>query len=262
MSKGERSLPPATQGGRPWAEAVFHVLAHVPTRVAASLWDQEYVRRCAETLGSAAHRPLGEDARVLARLLDDHEVLARVQLLAWLFVEVGRARSVALVDLAALSPDAVDAPELLPALRRAGDAVEILRCAVELEAPLLARLPRVKVDVEPVEVELRRVRRAAPALARFTIRLLAPLRRRGRVRGDEIWVGVPGSGLTIEHVAWQAAHEATVAELSALGDRSEREVEHAALDTLRDRARAVGLEAEHAVWFSHLDHAGGRRSGT
>ena len=42
-----------------------------------------------------------------------------------------------------------------------------LRCAVELEAPLLARLPRVKVDVEPVEVELRRVRRAAPVAFRL-----------------------------------------------------------------------------------------------
>jgi hypothetical protein len=63
------SLLTVSEGSR-WADLVFHVLAHVEATqaLAASLWDRTYVAFVERHLGPAAHRALGEDARVLGSL--------------------------------------------------------------------------------------------------------------------------------------------------------------------------------------------------
>ena len=83
------------------------------------------------------------------------------------------------------------------------------------------------------------------------------LGRRGRLRGREIWIGAPfpGGGPDLDHLAFQAAHEATVGELIALegapaGD--DRPLEAAALVLLKRRAERVGLGEAHARWLAHF----------
>src|SRR5581483_7174316 len=140
-----------------------------------------------------------------------------------------------------------DAPELLPAL--AGDpAVEVLRAAAELELPLLARLPPIAADLAALGRALDEVAAAAPLLPRCRVGVARALGRRGRVMGREIWVGAA----PIEHAAWQAAHEATVAEVAAHAAQDHDAVELAALALLAHRARASGLEAAHRAWLAHF----------
>jgi len=75
---------------------------------------------------------LAEDVAVLARALATHEQLACAQLLAWLFDGPAQALACATRDLGDLKPEEVVAAELLAPLSRAGPAVEVLRCAIEL----------------------------------------------------------------------------------------------------------------------------------
>ena len=93
--------------------------------------------------------------------------------------------------------------------------------------------------------------------------------RGGPTRGV-IWVGAPDGdvGPSAEHAAWQAAHEATVAEVGDhdardrdARDRDARErearlgfddLEHAAVALLAARADEVGLAASHARWLAAL----------
>jgi hypothetical protein len=235
-----------------WPELVFHVLAHVEgsAHLAASVFDSRYVAFCREHLGNPEDRTLAEDARALALVAADHGELARLQLVAWLFTSAERGQAAAPTELDALREEEVDRPALLPVLRQRREAVEILRCAVELERPFHARLPLVSAT----EVSLERVSRAAPTLAEHEIRLVRSLRLRGRVYENEIWVGVPDPvlGPSEEHVSWQAAHEATVAEVSRACGLGEREVEHAAVVLLAERARREALAGEHGVWLSHF----------
>lgn len=239
-----------------WAEAVFHVLAHAraTAQLAASAYDPDYIALIAGHLGPAEDRPLAEDAAVLGRMLASHEALVAAQRLAWLFRAPERAAAVAGRDLVALGPEDVDAPALLRSVQQAGDAAEILRAAAELEAPLLARLPPPGIDLGDLAAALAEVAPAAPRLAISAVGALRPLGRRGRVLDREIWVGVA----PIEHLAWQAAHEATVAEVAeALRARGEApahaRAEGEALALLEGRARAAGLTAAHRAWRAHLD---------
>ncbi|MCA9619080.1 MAG: hypothetical protein KC731_08660 [Myxococcales bacterium] len=239
---------------RPHAELVFHVLAHVAATAAlpASVYDPRYVAFVAEALGPAEDRWLGEDARALGVMLRDHDALARVQLLAWLHDEVPVA-TIAAAPLTSLAEGEVARPELLAPLIAEGPAVELLRCSVALEAEAQARLPvPVMDDLGPA---LERVEAAAPSLARLTLVPLRALRLRGRVLGRSVLVGWPCAALdlSVEHVAWQAAHEATVREVasSAVGI-VERGVERVALALLATRAAEVGLADEHRRWLAHL----------
>lgn len=245
---------------RPWAEAVFHVLAHVraSARLPASLWEPAWVDFVERVAGPASERLLAEDAAVLGELLSSHEALSRAQLLAWAFRDLARARAGAAVELSQLQPDALDAPELLPTLREQGAPIEILRCAALLELPVLAALPVRESDPADVQRALGQVAPAAPGLFSRRVLLLRPLGLRGRVRGGEIWVGAPTArGPTAEHVAWQAAHEATVAEAHDVARAlatplGERALEHAALVTLAERALEHGLGERHATWVAHF----------
>lgn len=237
-----------------WAEAVFHVLAHVSAtaHLAPSLHDPAYVEAARRALGPAEARALGEDARLLGGLLPTFASLAGAQELAWLFRSAERAGACAGRDLDDLGADDVDAPDLLP--RLAGDpAVEILRAAAELELPLLSRLPPIPVDLAALSRALAEIAPAAPLLARCRVGVVRALGLRGRVRDREIWVGAA----TVAHAAWQAAHEATVAEIAerlrAAGEPFDHDrVEEAAIALLTERAYAAGLSAAHATWLAHF----------
>lgn len=230
-----------------WAGAVFHVLAHVRATAAlpASLYDAPHVAAAAAILGPASARSLGEDAELLGRLAPTHDALARVQLVAWLFRSPARARAAAAWDLADLPESAVDAPRLLPLV--AGDpAAEILRAAAELELPLLDALPPLAIDRGALAEAVAALVPVAPRLARSRVGVARALGRRGRVIDDEIWVG----DAPIAHAAWQAAHEATVAEVAAEGVRGHAAVEGEAVERLSRRAGEVGMTAARAGWWS------------
>jgi hypothetical protein len=81
------------------------------------------------------------------------------------------------------------------------------------------------------------------------------LYQRGRAWGDELWVGHPAAEVapSVEHAAWQAAHEATVVEVAReLEDLSERDVEGEAVVRLTRRAAEAGEGAGHAAWLEAL----------
>jgi hypothetical protein len=236
-----------------WAEAVFHVLAHAPGKSAASCWDRVYVAWIEERLGPASERSLGDDAATLATLLTDFEALARAQALAWVFPDPDAARAHAAEDLDAIA-GGVDERALATCLT-AGPAVEVLRAAAELELDGLAALGVPDFDREAFAMALDDVGRAAPLLARCRVEHVRSLPRRGRaLDGSSIFVGVPGiAGAEIDHVAWQAAHEATVLECVRAKESGFGELEKRAIDLLGLRARDVGLGARHARWLATLD---------
>ena len=244
-----------------WAEAVLHVLAHVDARgLAASCHDVRWVAWAEQHLGCAADRSLEQDARVLAGVLTTHEQLAAAHALAWAWNDEAQVRAAAGRDLSQLGEaDVADAAALATA-RDVGPGVEVLRAAAELELPLLAVTRASCIDVVALEAELTEVRAAAPELARARVALARPLARRGRAWRGSILVGAPGvAGAQVAHVAWQAAHEATVLEVArsaswlARQARGFEAVERTALGLLRSRARRVGLADEHGRWFATLD---------
>jgi hypothetical protein len=237
-----------------WAELVFHVLAHVRGGVAASAFDPTWIAFAERHLGAASARHLGEDAALLAGAATSHDALAELQLLAWLFEDSARAAACAERTLAELTPADVDDPAVLAHLAGNGLA-EVLRAAAELEAEAFAALP----EVARGRVDYATVLRAAPWLARFSIDHLRPLRIRGRVRGERVFVGVASEALAVtpEHVAWQAAHEATVAEVHRRARArglpvTHHPLEHTALVLLAEGARSIGESAAHATWIGHF----------
>lgn len=247
-----------------WAELVFHVLAQVPdaSRLPSSLYSRWYVDFAARHLGPMEARPLGEDVAGLGRALQRHEQLAEVQALAWLWRDVEQAQACLTLGLADLQASHVAEPGWLPVLQRAPWAAA-LRDAALLEAPLLGGLPNVSLDVAELEGELLRWQAWAPGLASLEIMPLRPLTVHGRLWDSRLWVGVPGCGAGLAQVACQAAHEATLAEVSqraaALG---EREREAAALVVLARRVAGTDREADHVAWCEahgveaqHLDAA-------
>lgn len=239
-----------------FAELAFHVLAHVrrSADLPSSLYDAEWVRFAERRLGSAAARTLAEDADALGRLVTEHEAFARLQLLCWLFRDLERACGAFGRELAELTPAEVDEPELLAPLAALGPGAELLFLAAALERPYFTELPAAQVDWAAAEAALASLLPLAPALGGCSVALLRPLRLRGRVRGSLIWVGAPDAalGLAVEHVAWQAAHEATVREVALAERASERRVEHMAVVLLAERAARQGRAAEHARWLGHF----------
>ncbi|MCL4748830.1 MAG: hypothetical protein KJ015_01655 [Myxococcales bacterium] len=252
----EPQVPMLLRGPPRFADLVFHVLAHVRRSAgeAASVYDPEWVRFAASHLGPAESRTLAEDADALGQLAPGHEALSRLQLVAWLFADVERARVVAARELADLGPDEVDAPELLATLRQLGPAPELLRVAAELERPFFERLPAPEHDWARSAASFEAMLGVAPELGQCTVELVRSLRLRGRVRGSRIWVGVPDPALgpTLEHVSWQAAHEATVREVGRHARAAERRVEQMAVVLLAARARRQGRDADHGRWLAHF----------
>ena len=242
--------------GNDWADLVFHVLAHVrpAASLPASVYDARYIADMAMQLDDAATRHLGEDAATLGRILSDHETLASVQLLAWLFHSGERAARCVDRELSELGTDDVDAPHLLLRVQELGAPIEVLRCACDLEREVHARRTRSASDLTALAAALEEVTRAAPWLSRCRVKVVPALRLRGRVLDDEIWIGEAPA----DHAAWQAAHEATVAEVAAgRGARGEAHdhyaVEQAAIALLLARADEQGLASAHRRWLDHLD---------
>lgn len=251
-----------------WADLVFHVLAHVraTAHLPSSNHDSAYVKYAQRYLGPAEKRVLGEDAVVLGRVAATHDSLSFLQLLAWLYVSIERAEACAVSTLEDSGSDDVDEPALLPVLQRAGPAVEILRCAALLELESWSSLPPVDIGKSELQSCLDRTCGAAPHLERCRVRVVRSLRLRGRVRRREIWVGAPSEPLALssEHAAWQAAHEATVSEvtevMAGMGCQATfRGVEHVAVVLLAERARLAGLEGGHGRWFAHLGNPPSRQ---
>jgi len=246
--------------GPEWADLAFHVLAHVigPTRFPSSLHDPRYVSFVERHLGPASARPLGEDADALGRILTSHELVARAEWVAFLFADANAARSAAKRDLTELAETEANR-DALRALSGIQPVAEALRAAAELEAPHHARLPSVELDTESLRASLLRVRSAAPRLATLRVACLRSLSRHGRVVPPWIYVGAPSDALavTAEGAAMQAGHEATVVEvgeaaLARTVPLGERDVEHAALVVLAERAARVALQDEHGRWWTAL----------
>lgn len=245
---------------RSWGDLVFHVLSHVrgTAHLAASTYDPAYVAFVREHLGPAENRTLGEDAVILAREAPDHRTLVRAQSLAWLFHDVARAEPLSDKALSAIGQGEVDNAAWLAAVQR-DRAAELLWCAALLELDAWRALPPCRPAMGPWMAELGRAAQVAPALAHCDVALVRSLRMRGRVIGREIWVGVPDDalGLCVSHIAWQAAHEATVLEAGEaaramsvpLGHDA---LEHASVVLLAIRAAHRHRFAEHEQWYRHL----------
>lgn len=248
-----------------WMDLVFHVLAHVEgtAGLAASNFDPVYVAFAEALLGPASDRTLGGDRSLLAAALPTHARLARAQLVAWLFADLDQAVACSSRDLRDLRPEDVARPWLLPALVAEEAGVELLRGAALLEAEMFARLPRVVGARSRLEPALVAVRPAAPALGVCSVRCVRSLRLRGRVLREDgratIWVGAPGEApaLAAGHAAWQAAHEATVDEVSQAA-QAERfalvheQLEHAAIVLLAGRAARASRSAGHEAWLGRF----------
>ena len=250
----EPSLGPA------WADLVFHVLAHVrPARAfPSSLFDETYIAFAARHAGPPSNRVLEADAATLARIATSHESLARLQWVARLFENPFSAGAVARRDLSELRDHDVADAAALRALSGLWDAAEVLRAAAELEAPHHAKLPHVPIEPE-LAAKLERVSEAAPRLRGLRVECLRALRLRGRVFGAKIWVGIPSAELSVsaEHVAVQAGHEATVAEVADTARAhgrclGERDIEHAALVLFAERAARSAIAGAHASWWAQL----------
>ncbi|MBX3192442.1 MAG: hypothetical protein KF819_35955 [Labilithrix sp.] len=230
------------------------MLAHVDVGVAASCHSPAWIAWAEARFGPARERTLADDAALLARTSTTHERLARAQILAWVWRDTSRVRAAIARDLASLTDRDVDDASALSWAQRAGPDAEILRATAELELDFFAA--RAPVDLDEIARAIAAVTLAAPALEGAEVLLARPLPRRGRAFGGarrSIVVGVPGvAGAEVEHVAWQAAHEATVLE-SAQREATFEAIERRALGLMRSRARGAGLAGGHARWLATLD---------
>jgi hypothetical protein len=247
-----------------WLDLVFHVLAHVEATAScpASVFDRAYVAFAAAHLGPADARALGDDLAPIATAVRTHDALVRAQLVAWLFEDVAHAVALADRDLRDLAPAEVARPSLLAVVLEDEAGAELVRAAALLEVEAWSRLPAPE-DTGALQSALEHVLAAAPALARCEVRSVRALRLRGRVLRDgecaRIWVGLPGDAPPLDagHAAWQAAHEATVDELSEHARAARLAVEHASLEhaalvLLAVRAERGQLRDAHRAWLSHL----------
>lgn len=246
---------------RPWADLVFHVLAHVPPHgpCAASVFDPIYVAFCNRALGPAEQRHLAQDAVALSQLLPTHDALVAAQMLAWLFDEPKHAVAVGDFELMQLPDGSAAERSLLAVLASQRDAAELLWAAALLEHDHHARLPASEISLNEIASALSAAAVVAPMLAVCTVAFVRALRLRGRVRRRDIWVGMPSAALdlSIAHVVWQASHEATVLEVSECAHAAglalrHAQLEHAAAVVLASRASSHGQGSQHAAWLSHF----------
>ncbi|HEY6079263.1 MAG TPA: hypothetical protein VIW29_10695 [Polyangiaceae bacterium] len=236
------------------AELFFHVFAHVEgTRaLPASVHSPRYVDWARRQLGDPASRTLADDAAQLASAFPTHAALASIQLLARLFEDTDALAAVGSRSLSELAPDEVASASALFFLQRLGKRAELAFCALTLELPYFLRLPPPPAPPLTLAAELDALTPLAPGLAGSSVGCVRALDRCGRVWGREIWVGHPSAEVapSVEHVAWQAAHEATVALLAASqGELKEREVEALAIEQLTLAAHAAGKRSEHTSWL-------------
>ncbi len=244
-----------------FADLVFHVLAHVPARgrVAASLYFPEYVAFCERHLGPSEERALGTDAVALAACLDSHEKLARVQLLAWLFDGADESEPFDALELFDFTDPAQDLKVLAHLRQIPAQEIELLRCAVALERQHWEKLPPVAA-APPAEfhAQLRSLNTWVPGLSHVHVTCARSLGYRGRAFRNSVIVGTPRASCNepwcpdTTHALLQAAHEATVLEVSRAGSLSFFDQEHAALTVLRARVAQSPWKEAHSRWLEHL----------
>jgi hypothetical protein len=247
-----------------YGELFFHVFAHVTETRAlpASVFSERYVAWCQGVLGDARERTLADDARLLAREFPSHAALAAVQSLAKLYRTTEGLSRAGTRSLAELADEDVDDPRILVHLRGLGAGAELAFCALLLELPSFVRLAAPPAVPLAFRERVASLVALAPGLERAQIGCVRSLDLRGRAWGDEIWVGHPAAEIapSIEHAAWQAAHEATVVAVSreqpALGERA---VEAVAVERLTLLAEAAGERAGHAEWQRGLEEVSGVR---
>jgi hypothetical protein len=236
------------------AELFFHVFAHVEGtgQLPASVHSSEYVAWARAQLGDPEQRTLGEDARLLAHAFPTHAALAEVQGLGRLFKSLERAEAVGARPLAELAESEVDDARALSHLRGLGAPGELAFCAFMLELIHFVQLPAPPPPPPELMVLLSSLVPLAPVLAEARVGCVRSLHLRGRVWGNEIWVGHPGAQVapTLEHAAWQAAHEATVVAIAKRRpELAEREVEAEAAAELTRTAFAHGMQDAHRRWL-------------
>jgi hypothetical protein len=236
-----------------WAEAVFHVLAHLPAHgLPSSLYAPWYVQFAESELGAATQRLLAEDLAVLGVLLRDHDALLAAQNVAWLWTDREKALLCAERELPILTAADVDDAQVLELAHVRAYAVEDVRSAAVLEAPSVAALSAPTLDAAALVDALTMLSPRAPALAHYSITPLRPLTRYGRTRGRSIFVGVPGAGVSLEHVAMQAAYEATLGEVLSLeSPLAPRRARAVALLLLHARCADSEVAASYRAWCLH-----------
>lgn len=238
----------------PHAELVFHVLAHVPAPpggAPASLYDAAYAAWAEGHLGPAAQRPLGQDVAVLARR-QTHASAIRLQRYARVFAAPEAARVYATAPLSEVPASALDRVDQRDAILPSDDALEVLRCAVALELEAWRKLPPVSLP-DDLARALSPLAALAPKLRTLSLSVVRSLGTRGRLWDDEIWIGLPDARTSRHEVAWQAAHEATLAEVweaePSLGEDAAERLSLALL-AVRVIDCAPRYREDHAAWWA------------
>lgn len=231
------------------AELVFHVLAHVPCSAPSSLYDPAYVDWVAGYLGPAEARPLGQDVAVLAG--QSHAGAIRLQRYARVFADPHVARAWTTSPLEDVPATALERVDQRDALLPSDDVLEVLRCAVALELDAWRHLPPVWAPPSLAH-DLAPWGELAPRLLRMPLFGLRSLGARGRLWDDGIWIGLPDDRTRLEEVGWQAAHEATLAEVCDAEALDEDTAERVSVALLAARAECHGYETHvaHAAWVA------------
>jgi hypothetical protein len=239
---------------------VLHILAHLETtaHLPSSLYDPGYVALARRHLGDPAERALGADIEALSTHLVSHEGLIAIQPLLRLHPSLAAGLRGSQRSLLELDDDPGTNRAVRDALvEKAPLCAELLRCAALLEAETFVRWPL--PDLTDVA---RRIRDALPAfwgvspqLRCLPIRTFLALGMRGRAWPDEIWVGIPveSGEPSLEHVLWQAAHEATVLEVAQRTPLGERHIERLAVALMSQRATRSNMRPSYEQWLRNFD---------
>jgi len=240
-----------------WVDLVYHLLANLPLTGgdASNLWHPGYLRFAAE------HWPkTGE------RGLQPMELLALTQLYQ---SDPDAHRLHAFhreyADIAALTA-VVQTPDDNP-LR------DLFRIGLWGQARAgfealweVAFVPRYALHREAMQQALDEAAALVPELAQVRVVPSLPLTHHGRLVGDDVYIGLPEFGVSLEQVQLQAAHEAVLSGVERPaakpsprqadgGYDAHWEMEMAALSGLSRRLFGTALGEAHQRWLQRVDAA-------
>lgn len=274
----------------PFGRAAVSVLAQLPPRpdTPACLADATWSRRVLSCSTVDEQRERAEERVAIAQLAPTAGELAALSWTARLYHDAAHAADGLAHATAVAAPAALRAVGAFT--RGAGARLEPwlalsdgLVVAASLHEPAALRAEEgldVPSALAALEDALAPLVAVAPGLAGARVELVPALRLRGRAFEDVLWVGLPSAalGVDVAHAAWQAAHEATVREVTARVRDAEHaaagarvghaELETFALSLLATRVRDGGagaapaagspyrrgdaLAASHAAWLAHF----------